>query len=169
MCAGQNALVRALDGSTKQLSEKEAKKHNNEKTHKVHGAYAVQGSDYEKIVGPGTFAVNSIHSYVIDNPGPYLSVLGYDDEGHIEVVGNNDLSNHFVLASRFHPESFFRQIAHIREHSVNSDEINSIIEDNKPSFNMFREFVRACAKVNTLNVSHIDINDSQFSDMIYPD
>ena len=169
MCAGQNALVRALDGSTKKLSEEEAKKHNNEKLHKAHGAYAVPGSDYEKIVGPGTFAVNSIHSYVIDNPGPHLSILGYDDEGHIEVVGNDDLINHFVLASRFHPETIFRQIANIKEQGGNQQEIDAIIEDNKPSFMMFGVFARACAKISDLNASSVDINDPQFSNMIYPD
>lgn len=169
ICAGQNVLVRALGGSTKQLSLEETKKHNNPKVHKVHGASAVPGSDFEKIVGSGTFAVNSIHSFVIDNPGPQLSVLAYDDEGHIEVVGNNDLSNHFVIASRFHPETIFRQIVDIKKQGGSKQEIDAIIEDNKSSFMMFKEFSKACARTNALNTSIVDINDPKISEMIYPD
>lgn len=168
MCAGQNALVRALDGSTMQLSDQEAKKHNNEKVHKVHGAYAVSGTDYEKIVGSGTFAVNSIHSYVIKNSGPYLNVLGYDDEGHIEVVGNNDLNNHFVVASRFHPETIFKMIQTVRANGGSEQEVNDIISDNRASYRMFDEFAKACEKNKNLN-SSTDLNDSEFIGIVYPD
>lgn len=169
MCAGQNALVRALDGSTIQLSEQEAKKHNNEKVHKVHGAYAVAGTDYEKIVGSDIFDVNSIHSYVIENPGPYLDVLGYDDEGHIEVVGNSNLSDHFVLASRFHPETLFKMIESARSNGASEQEIDEIIGDNRASYMMFGTFAKACEENKELTSSSVDLNDSQLSSMIYPD
>lgn len=169
MCAGQNALVRSLDGSTMQLSPEEAAKHNNEKVHKVHGAYAAPGTDYEKMVGAGTFEVNSIHSYVIANPGPYLDVLGYDDEGHIEVVGNRDLEDHFVLASRFHPETLFRMIEFKKTNGASEDEIHNVISENHTSFAMFENFTKACEKNRVLNSSSIDLNDPQFSSMVYPD
>lgn len=168
MCAGQNALVRALGGSTMQLPPEEAKKHNNEKVHKAHGAYAVSGTDYEKMVGAGTFEVNSIHSYVIKDPGP-LEVLGYDDDGHIEVVGKQNLSDHFVLASRFHPETLFRMIESQKNNGVSESAIQETIEGDHTSYVMFAEFVKACAKNKELSSSSTDFNDTQFSSMVYPD
>lgn len=169
MCAGQNALVRALDGSTMQLSKEEAMLHNNEKIHKVHNAYAVVGTDYEKMVGSDPFAVNSIHSYVIENPGPYLDILGYDDQDHIEVVGNRDCSDHFVIASRFHPETLFKMIESSKLDGASEEEIYEMIEDNHASYMMFASFIKACEKNKLLNPTTMELNDSQLSSLIYPD
>ncbi len=107
ICAGQNAIVRTLGGKTKKLPDDLVKKHNNAFSHKVHTMNAVPGTFYEKIVGPDPVWVNSIHSYVVEDPGP-LEILARDDDNNIEVVGDE---GHRVIASRFHPETTMAQVS----------------------------------------------------------
>ena len=63
----------------------------------------------------------------------------------------------------------FRKLTKLKEQGASEQVINDFIEDNKSSFNMFREFVMACQKNNSLNPNKIDINDSKFGEIIYPD
>ena len=160
----KKVIVRALGGSTKKLPPELAEKHDNPYIHEAHTASAIPETDYEKIVGSKPFFVNSIHSFIVDNQRSQFTIFAYDDDGNIEVVGNKDLQNHFVIASRFHPEAIFRSI----DNAKDEEEVKKIINSNQPSFRTIEEFIKACNKNRDIKNS-IDINKSIFNKIIYPD
>ena len=105
ICCGQNAIVRALGGTT--IMVQNAEKHNQPEAKYVHDIYVLPGSRFYEIVGcVETMRVNSRHERVVAT-FPGISVAAYDDDGNIEVVEAADKK--FFVGMRFHPESLYRE------------------------------------------------------------
>ncbi|MBQ8443949.1 MAG: gamma-glutamyl-gamma-aminobutyrate hydrolase family protein [Clostridia bacterium] len=114
ICAGQNNMVRAMGGTTKVVNNPEFHSQFNEEL--VHEVNLAKVSRLNKAIGKNQFQVNSRHKRTIDKTGG-LEVVGYDDEGNIEIV--EDKNKKYFMGIRFHPESLY----------LEKEEHNKIFED----------------------------------------
>lgn len=105
ICCGQNAIVRALGGTTVMVQN--AEKHNQPEAKYVHDTKVLPGSRFYEIVGRiENMKVNSRHKRVVAT-FPGLSAAAFDDDGNVEVVEAVDKK--FFIGMRFHPESLYKE------------------------------------------------------------
>ncbi len=105
ICAGQNAMVRALNGTTKKVNDPE--KHSQYWSDIVHEIKIKRDTQLFKIIGNEKLAVNSRHKKVIDFLPKNFTISALDDDGNIEAVEDN--TKNFYIALRFHPESLYKK------------------------------------------------------------
>ena len=101
ICAGFNNIVRAVGGRTRSIENPEFHRQSEDY---VHNAIIDNNSKFYNFVKSEKFMVNSRHRNTIADPA-CLSVVGYDDEGNIEVCEAKD--KRCYLGIRFHPESLY--------------------------------------------------------------
>lgn len=114
ICCGQNAIVRALGGTTGLVENVE--KHNQPEAKYVHEIKVVPGTKFWGLVDDGVgsggvLMVNSRHRRVVKS-FPGLTAAAYDDDGNVEVVEAEDKK--FFMGMRFHPESLYWEDAKMR-------------------------------------------------------
>ena len=122
ICGGQNVIVRALGGTTKEITNKE--KHYNINDNYVHSIKISKDSIFYNIIGEEKIRVNSRHKKTIDTC-PLLDKVAFCDDGYPDVVESKDKK--FYIGVRFHPESLYK------------------IDMNMN--NIFKSFIKACIKL----------------------
>lgn len=120
ICAGQNAMIRAVGGTTKKIPNPE--KHSQKWVDEVHDIFVKKGTKFYDIVKCERMKVNSRHKKVIDNPTNNYIVSAVCEDGYFDVV--EAPNKKFNLAVRFHPESLYKKY----------DKHNAI----------FKAFIKAC-------------------------
>ena len=105
ICAGQNAMIRGVGGTTKKVQNPE--KHNQKWTDEVHTIKINKESKFFQIVQCEVMTINSRHKKTIDNPTNKYRVVAIDDDGNIEVV--EAPNKRFNIALRFHPETIYKK------------------------------------------------------------
>lgn len=103
ICCGQNVMVRALGGTTYQISN--PKKHNQLFEEYVHDIKINPSSKFYNIMKLETIRVNSRHKKTI-NKSPYLEQVAFCEDGYPDVVESKDKK--FYIGVRFHPESLYK-------------------------------------------------------------
>lgn len=122
ICAGQNNIVRALEGTTFQISNVEDHLRPDEAY--VHGVKIIdKDSKFYSIIKKDEIRVNSRHKIVIDD-NSILDVVALCDDNYKEIVEAKNKD--FYIGVRFHPESLYK-----------------IDEDMN---NIFKFFIDACKK-----------------------
>ncbi len=119
ICCGQNVMVRALGGTTYEISNPE--KHNQITEQYVHNIYINPSSKFYDIVKCKTLMVNSRHTKTVDRT-PLLEKVAICDDGYADVVESRNKK--FYMAVRFHPESLYK------------------IDENMN--NIFKYFIKVC-------------------------
>lgn len=104
ICAGQNAMVRAVGGTTKLIDNPE--KHCQIWEEVVHDIFIDKNSKFYQIVKTDKMLVNSRHRKVIDDCTAKYKVSAVCDDGYYDVLEAPDKK--FNLAVRFHPESLYK-------------------------------------------------------------
>ena len=122
VCAGQNAMVRAVGGTTKRVLNPE--KHKQMRAELVHKIFIDENSKFFKIVGLKEMMVNSRHNKTIDDPTENYKVSAVCEDGYPDVIEAQNKK--FNIALRFHPESLYKKY---KEHN-----------------NIFKAFVEECKK-----------------------
>lgn len=105
ICAGQNAMIRGVGGTTKKI--KNFEKHNQKWTDEVHPIFIDKKSKFFEIVKCEKMMVNSRHQKVIDNPTVNYKVAAICDDGYFDVL--EAPNKKFNIAVRFHPESLYKK------------------------------------------------------------
>lgn len=121
LCCGQNVIVRALGGTTKEIINRE--KHLNMEDDYVHSIKIHKDSKFYQIIGKEEIMVNSRHKKTIDTC-PLLDKVGFCDDGYPDVVESK--IKKFYIGVRFHPESLYK------------------FDENMN--NIFKHFINACIK-----------------------
>lgn len=108
ICAGNNNLVRALNGKIGKINNEE--NIHNIKIHKsdekyVHSIKIDKKSKFYQIIGKEEIMVNSRHKYSTIDSGKLRSVA-YSNDGIVEV--NEDKTKKFYIGVQFHPESLYK-------------------------------------------------------------
>lgn len=103
ICAGQNAIAKALGGTTYKISNPE--KHNVSRDY-VHNIKIDKNSKFYSIVGNEEIMVNSLHTNTIDTC-PYLDKVAFCEDGYADVIEAKDKS--FYIGIRFHPEDLYNK------------------------------------------------------------
>jgi len=122
ICAGQNAMVRGVGGTTKKIANHE--KHSQKWVDEVHKIFINKDSKFYNIVKVEEMIVNSRHKKVIDNPTEYYRISAVCEDGYYDVLEAPDKK--FNICVRFHPESLYKKY----------EEHNQI----------FKAFIDACKK-----------------------
>lgn len=121
ICAGQNNIVRALNGTIFKIPNPE--KHFKLNEDIVHNIKITDlNSKFYKIINKEEITVNSRHKYAIDKH-PLLDVVAVCDDNYKEVVEAKN--KEFYMGVRFHPESLYK------------------IDENMN--NIFKEFIKYCS------------------------
>lgn len=120
ICAGQNAIVKALGGTSFQINNPE--KHNVSRDY-VHNIKINKNSKFYSIIESEDLIVNSLHSNSIDNC-PKLNKVAFCEDGYPDVIESKDKD--FYIGVRFHPEDLYHK--------------NSKIN------NIFKVFINICKK-----------------------
>lgn len=120
ICAGQNAIVKALGGTSFQINNPE--KHNVSRDY-VHNIKINKNSKFYSIIESEYLMVNSLHSNSIDNC-PKLNKVAFCEDGYPDVIESKDKD--FYIGVRFHPEDLYHK--------------NSKIN------NIFKVFINTCKK-----------------------
>lgn len=120
ICAGQNAIAKALGGSIKKITNPE--KHNVSRDY-VHSITIDPNSKFYSMVGSDEMMVNSLHTNTIDNC-PYLDKVAFCKDGYSDVIESRDKD--FYIGVRFHPEDLYRK----------DEKIN----------NIFKSFIEVCKR-----------------------
>ena len=121
LCGGQHAMVRALGGYTKEVSNPH--KHYAMEADYVHPITIKENSKFYSIVKTKEMMVNSRHiKYVAE--APHLQMVGFDDDGYPDVI--EDKKKTFYIGVRFHPESLYKK----------DEKMNAI----------FKAFLKSCKK-----------------------
>ncbi len=121
ICAGQNAIAKALGGSTYKIPNPE--EHNISRDY-VHSIKIQENSKFYSIIGSKEIMVNSLHTNTIDKC-PYLDKVGFCKDGYADVIESKD--KEFYIGVRFHPEDLYKK----------DDKIN----------NIFKYFIETCKKL----------------------
>lgn len=103
ICCGQNIMVRALGGTTKNVLDVE--KHFNKEDDYAHSISIDKTSKFYNIIKTTKIMVNSRHKKVI-NECPLLDKVAFSSDGNVEVVESR--LKKFYMAVRFHPESLYK-------------------------------------------------------------
>lgn len=121
ICAGQNSIVRGLDGTTYKIPNPE--KHNKPSEDYVHTIHIDTTSRFYDIVNKEEIMVNSRHKRTIEQC-PLLDKVGLCEDGYADVVEAKNKK--FYIGVRFHPESLYK------------------IDENMNR--IFEEFIKICQK-----------------------
>ncbi len=121
ICCGQNVMVRALGGTTYEISNPE--KHYQVTKNYVHKIYINKSSKFYDIIKQTEINVNSRHKKTIDSL-PLLETTAICEDGYAEVVESKEKK--FYIGVRFHPESLYK------------------IDENMN--NIFKYFIDICCK-----------------------
>lgn len=105
ICAGQNALVRGVGGTTKKVDNPE--KHNQKWVDIVHPIFIDKNSKFYSIVKCEEMMVNSRHNRTVDNPTSHYKIVAVCDDGYLDVVEAEN--KRFNIGLRFHPETLYKQ------------------------------------------------------------
>lgn len=105
ICAGQNNMIRALNGDT--ILDTNPDKHDRPDLKFAHKMKIDKNSKFYQIVGQEEVEINSIHNYVA-NKVEKFNVVAYSDDGHKEVIELPE--NKFCLGVKFHPELLVDEI-----------------------------------------------------------
>ena len=103
ICAGQNAIVKALGGTSFQINNPE--KHNVSRDY-VHNIKINKNSKFYSIIESEDLMVNSLHSNSIDNC-PKLNKVAFCEDGYPDVIESKDKD--FYIGVRFHPEDLYHK------------------------------------------------------------
>lgn len=121
ICAGQNNIVRALGGTTYNISNPE--KHNKSFDDYVHSIKIDKESLFYKMVRVNSMQVNSRHKKTIKEC-PLLDKVAFCEDGYPDVVESKD--KRCYIGMRFHPESLY------------------MVDENHNK--IFKEFIKICNK-----------------------
>lgn len=124
ICGGQNAMVRGVGGTTKNVENIE--KHSQMWVDEVHPIFIDKNSKFYSIVRCEKMIVNSRHKKTIDNPTKHYKVVGVCDDGYFDVLEAPDKK--FNIAVRFHPETLYKT------HKEHNEIFKSFIEVCKTNF-----------------------------------
>ena len=103
ICCGQNVIVRALGGTTYEISNPE--KHNQIIKNYVHNIYINPNSKFYDIVKCKEMKVNSRHTKTVGS-WPLLEKVATCEDGYVDVVESKNKK--FYMGVRFHPESLYK-------------------------------------------------------------
>ena len=103
ICCGQNVIVRALGGTTCDISNPE--KHNQITKNYVHNIRISPSSKFYDIIKHKEIKVNSRHTKTVDN-FPLLENVAICEDGYPDVVESKNKK--FYMGVRFHPESLYK-------------------------------------------------------------
>lgn len=103
ICAGQNCIVRALNGTTLLIDNPE--KHNRSNDLYVHDIIINKNSLFYNIVGKERIFVNSRHKRAVDSC-PNLDKVAFCNDNYADVIESKD--KRFYIGLRFHPESLYK-------------------------------------------------------------
>lgn len=103
ICAGQNAIVKALGGTSFQINNPE--KHNVSRDY-IHNIKINKNSKFYSIIESEDLMVNSLHSNSIDNC-PKLNKVAFCEDGYPDVIESKDKD--FYIGVRFHPEDLYHK------------------------------------------------------------
>lgn len=109
ICAGQNAIAKALGGSTYKIPNPE--EHNISRDY-VHSIKIQENSKFYSIIGSKEIMVNSLHTNTIDKC-PYLDKVGFCKDGYADVIESKD--KEFYIGVRFHPEDLYKKDSKINK------------------------------------------------------
>lgn len=129
ICAGQNAIAKALGGTTYKIPNPE--KHNVSRDY-VHSIKIDKSSKFYSIVESNEMMVNSLHSNTIDKC-PYLDKVAFCDDGYADVIESKDKD--FYIGVRFHPEDLYSK--------------------DKKTNNIFKSFINICQMQKNKNKMEI--------------
>lgn len=104
ICAGQNCLVRGLNGTTMKIPNPE--KHMKMKEKYVHTVKIEKESNIYAILKKEEIMVNSRHKRTIDDC-PNLEKVGFCEDGYADIVEAK--GKKFFIGVRFHPESLYKE------------------------------------------------------------
>ncbi len=121
ICAGQNSLVRGLNGTTVKISNPEKHMKMNQKY--VHPVNIEKESNVYEILKKEEIMVNSRHKRTV-NFCPNLKKVGFCEDGYADIVEAENKK--FYIGVRFHPESLYKE----------DDTMNQI----------FKSFIERCYK-----------------------
>lgn len=137
ICAGQNAIAKALGGSTYKIPNPE--KHNVSRQY-VHSIKIDRNSKFYSIIGREEIMVNSLHCNTIGTC-PYLDKVAFCEDGYADVIEAKD--KNFYVGVRFHPEDLYSKdskINNIFKSFINSCHTREWIK--KKSFLLFFFYIR---------------------------
>lgn len=103
ICAGQNAIARAIGGTTYKIPNPE--KHNVSRDY-VHSIKIDKDSKFYTIVKKQEMMVNSIHQNTIETC-PGLDKVAFCEDGYADVIEAKDKD--FYIGVRFHPEDLYKK------------------------------------------------------------
>ena len=115
ICAGQNAIAKALGGTTYKISNPD--KHNVSRNY-VHNIKIDKNSKFYSIIGSDEIMVNSLHTNTIGEC-PNLDKVAFCEDGYSDVIEAKDKD--FYVGVRFHPEDLYnkdKKINHIFERFI---------------------------------------------------
>lgn len=101
ICAGQNAIAKALGGTSYKIPNPE--KHNVSRDY-VHSIKINKNSKIYSIIGSDTIMVNSLHTNTIEEC-PNLDKVAFCEDGYADVIESKDKD--FYIGVRFHPEDLY--------------------------------------------------------------
>ena len=104
ICAGQNNIVRALNGTTYKIPNPE--KHDKPWDEYVHSIKIVKNSKFYHMIKTKEMMVNSRHKRAIENC-PMLDKVAFCEDGYPDVVEAKNKK--FYIGVRFHPESLYKK------------------------------------------------------------
>lgn len=104
ICAGQNCLVRGLEGTTFKIPNPE--KHMKMKEKYVHSVKINKNSKIYNILKKEEIMVNSRHKRTIDFC-PHLEKVGLCEDEYADIVEAKEKK--FYIGVRFHPESLYKE------------------------------------------------------------
>ena len=119
ICAGQNAIVRAIGGTTYKIPNPE--KHDKSMDEYVHNIRINKNSKFYNIVKTEKMRVNSRHKRAIKDC-PMLDKVAFCEDGYPDAVESKDKK--FYIGVRFHPESLYE-----KDENMN---------------NIFKSFIESC-------------------------
>lgn len=109
ICAGQNAIARAIGGTTFKIPNPE--KHNVSRDY-VHRIKIDENSKFYTIVKKQEMMVNSIHQNAIETC-PGLDKVAFCEDGYADVIEAKDKD--FYIGVRFHPEDLYKKDKNMNE------------------------------------------------------
>lgn len=121
ICAGQNSIARALNGTIEKVKNPE--KHDNSFEDYVHPIFIDEKSKIYQIIKTKKTMVNSRHRRFVEKC-PRLDKVGFCDDNYPDIIESKDKK--FYIGVRFHPESLYEK----------NDKMN----------NIFKEFINSCRK-----------------------
>lgn len=124
ICAGQNAMIRGVGGTTKKVDNVE--KHSQMWVDEVHPIFIDKNSKFFNIVKCEKMMVNSRHKKTIDNPTSNYKVAAVCDDGYYDVL--EAPNKKFNIAVRFHPETLYKT------HKKHNEIFRHFIESCKNNF-----------------------------------